>query len=116
VKIRKGSIVKIRMQDPNRLLSQKTRDGRQPHLLIAVAAARGLSPAHRTGKDTAGADYEVTVPDDMRLTMQVISRDLKLGDDHGIPLANNSARDSFLHGNADPNPKTFSYTVLSQLP
>lgn len=116
VTLRKGSIVKIRMQDPGRLLAQKTRDGRQPHLLIAVPALRGLNAAQQTGKDSNGADYEVTVPNDSSLTIQVVSRDLKLGDKLGNPLANNSAREAFQHGSADPNPKTFSYTVLSQLP
>jgi hypothetical protein len=116
VTLKKGSIVKVRMQDSSRLLAQKTRDGRQPNLLIAVPAPRGLNAAHRTGKDSSGADYEVTVPDDISLTIQVVSRDLKLGDKLGNPLANNFARETFQHGSADPNPKTFSYTVLSQLP
>jgi hypothetical protein len=116
VKIAKGSVVKIRMRDTNKLMAQKTKDGRQPHLLIGVPAARGFSPAHLTHQDGAGADFEVTVPFDTHLTMHVVSRDLKLGDGSGAPLANNGARDSFVHGSDDPNPKSFTYTVLGQLP
>ena len=117
VRMAKGSVVKIRLQDPGGQMGQKTRDGRKPHLLIGVATPRGaFSPAHQTGKSGNSADFEVTVPVDTRLTMQVVSRDLRLGDDHGSPLSNNGAREPFLQGNADPNPKSFSYTVLGLVP
>jgi hypothetical protein len=112
----KGSIVKVRMQDANRQMSQKTKDGRQPHLLIGLPTPRGFSPAHLTHQDSAGSDFEVTVPFDTNLTMHVVSRDLKLGDGRGAPLANNAARDSFLQSSGDRGPKTFQYTVLGQLP
>jgi Carboxypeptidase regulatory-like domain len=114
ITLRKAAIIKIRMQDPNQLLGQKTPDGRQPHLLIAVATPRGLSTARKTGKDNNGSDYELTVPFDTNLIMQVTSRDLKLGDDHGNPLVNNRARDHFQQPSNSPNSKNFTYTVVNQ--
>jgi hypothetical protein len=100
-----------------RFLAQKTRDGRQPHLLIGVPTPYGLfTHARLANKDNNGADYEITVPLDRRLTLNVISRDLKLGDDRGAPLSNNGAHASFLQSSGDRTPKSFQYTVLGQLP
>src|SRR5207253_2092089 len=103
--LRRASVLKIHIQDPNRQLAQKTRDGRRPHLLIGVPTPRGaLAPARLARQDAAGADFEVTVPFDTRLTLHVVSRGLKLGDDRASPLAGNAARQSFQQASADPNP------------
>lgn len=47
LRITAGSVLNIQVKDAQRILSQKTRDGRRPHLMVGVWGPNGLyHPAH----------------------------------------------------------------------
>ncbi len=125
VRLTAASILNVQVQDPQRSLSQKTKDGRQPELRLGVWGPRGVYyPLHPVGgtlavaaaPGTAGVSYRLAVPLDTALSFYAASRDLKLGDGNGSPLAGNLSQQGFQHATGDPNPKGFALTVLGLLP
>ncbi len=126
LKITAASILTIQVQDPLKVLSQPTKDGRRPDLSVGVQGPKGLYyPAHPTGSPaaagslpggTASYTYRLAVPRDTALNLRVASHDLKLGDDAGVALPANASQPAFQHATGDPNPKSFAFTVLGVLP
>ena len=116
VQVRRGGTVRIHMLDTGNQLSQRTRDGRPPHLLLGVPTPRGpLATARAATRGNGSTDFELTVPLGMRLNLLVSSRDLQLGDSLGAPLAGNNSRDPF-QNDSDSAPRVFNYAVLGLLP
>lgn len=113
LKVADASILKVRIDDPGKALAQKTKDGRNPHLLIGVWPSNGLFlPAHLASTDAGGAQYQLSIPLDAALKLQVASRDLKLADSNGIAVAAVSGdQQAFEHNTGDPSPKSFKYTA-----
>lgn len=124
LKLTAASILNVQVQDPQKALSQKTKDGRQPDLTLGVWGPKGLYyPAHGSVRpappNAAGAiaySYRLAVPLDTALSLYVGSHDLKLGDANGVVLPANASRQAFQHATGDPNPKSFAFTVLGLLP
>ena len=93
LKLTAASVLNIQVQDPQKTLSQTTRDGRRPDLTLGVWGPRGLYyPAHASGSTTAAASlpsavnsysYHLAVPLDTALNFYIASHDLKLGDSEG---------------------------------
>jgi hypothetical protein len=125
LKLTAASVLNIQMQDPQKVLSQKTKDGRNPDLTLGVWGPKGLYyPAHGTGGPAAAASlqvaviysYRLAVPLDTALDFYIASHDLLLGDASGAPLPANASQQAFQHATGDPNPKSFAFTVLGLLP
>jgi len=128
LKLTAASILTIQVQDPQKALSQKTKDGRRPDLTLGVWGPKGLYyPAHVSGAPApAGAansqsavtsyGYQLAVPHDTALNFYIASHDLKLGDATGVALPANASSQAFQHATGDPNPKSFAFTVLGLLP
>jgi len=120
-----ASVLNIQVQDPQKVLSQMTRDGRRPELTVGVWGPNGLYyPAHTSGSLSASAPgdlyggiaYQMAVPRDTALKFYIASRDLKLGDALGVALPGNTSQQTFQHASGDPSPKRFAFTVLGFLP
>jgi hypothetical protein len=117
VKLKAGSILKVRIQDPGNLKDRKTADGREPDLSMGVFGPRGIFyPVHITGKDNAGADYQLTVPRDTPVKFSILSKNLKLADANGAALPGNASQQAFQHATGDANPRSFRYTIIGVLP
>jgi Carboxypeptidase regulatory-like domain len=117
LRIQPGSILKIHLDDPSQLLTQKTKTGYLPHLAMGVRTPQATSyPAHVAATSAAGADYQVTVPRDTNLVFSIQSFSLKLADANAVPLANNTARQTFQHASGDANPPGFNYKVTGLIP
>jgi hypothetical protein len=125
LKLTAASILTIQVQDPQNVLSQKTKDGRHPDLTLGVWGPKGLFyPAHGSGRPAAAASpqvavsysYHLAVPRDTALNFHIASHDLKLGDANGVALSANASQQAFQHATGDPNPKSFAFTVLGLLP
>jgi hypothetical protein len=121
-----ASVLSIQVQDTQKVMSQKTKDGRRPELTVGVWGPRCLYyPAHASGGPTAAASpqaavnsysYQIAVPRDTALQFYIASKDLKLGDAVGATLAGNASQQPFQHATGDANPKSFAFTVLGLLP
>ena len=119
LKIKAASILKVRLNDAGSLLTQKTKDGHEPDLLIGVfgpGPQRTFYPAHQVGRDKTGSDYRVAVPLDTPMTLSIASSSLKLADAAGTALPNNASQEGFQHATGEPNPKSFVFTVTGVEP
>jgi hypothetical protein len=121
-----ASVLSVQVQDAQKALSQKTKDGRRPELTLGVWGPKGLYyPARASGGPATAASlqgggssysYQVAVPRDTALKFYIASRDLKLGDAAGAALPANASQQAFQHATGDTNPKSFAFTVLGLLP
>lgn len=121
-----ASVLNVQVKDAQKALSQLTKDGRRPDLSIGVWGPGGMyHPARAVSAPTATAgpqastatySYQLAVPRDTALKLQVASRDLKLGDAVGAALPANASQQAFQHATGDANPKSFTFTVLGKLP
>lgn len=118
-KLKPASILKIRLNDAGGVLTQYTKDGHEPDLLIGVFGSgpqRTFYTAHLAGRDKAGSNYQVAVPLDTPLVLSVASNRLKLADGSGIALPNNSSQQGFQHATGDPNPTSFAFAITGVNP
>jgi hypothetical protein len=118
-----ASVVTIQVQDTQKILSQRTKDGRRPELSVGGWGPRGLYyPARASGTSASagnipsGIAYRIAVPRDTGLKLHIASRDLRLGDAAGVALPGNASQQAFQHAPGEFNPKSFSFTVLGFLP
>jgi hypothetical protein len=121
-----ASILNIQVKDAQRVLKQKTKDGRRPELTLGVWGPKGLYyPARAVGtSDVTGGpqpgantySYQIAVPRDTALKFYIASKDVKLGDALGSRLSGNASQQAFQHATGDANPKNFEFTVLGLLP
>jgi hypothetical protein len=126
VKLTAASVLNVQVQDAQNALSQMTSDGRRPDLTLGVWGPGGLYyPAHASGSPAAAGSlqagiasysYRLAVPFDTALNFYIASHDLKLGDATGVALPANASQQAFQHATGDPNPKSFSFSVLGLLP
>jgi hypothetical protein len=110
VKLTAASVLNVQVQDAQNALSQMTRDGRRPDLTLGVWVAGSLQVG------IASYSYRLAVPRDTALNFYIASHDLKLGDATGVALPANASQQAFQHATGDPNPKSFSFSVLGLLP
>ncbi len=111
-----GSILKIHMDDPHKLLNQKTKTGYLPHLSLGIHTPRGFYPAHLTAASGNGADYQMTIPLDTPLVFSVQSFSLQLADANDAPLDGNRNQQAFQHASGNANPPGFFYKITGVLP
>jgi hypothetical protein len=122
MKLTPASIVHIQVRDPQKTLSLKTKDGRTPGLSIGVTGPKGLvyparrlgGPAPQSASDTYS--FQLAIPRDTTLILSIASHDLKLSDSNGVALPANASQQAFQHATADPNPKSFAFTISGLLP
>lgn len=120
-----GSVVNVQVRDPQKVLTQATKEGRRPELAVGVSGTNGLyypARAVRGGTLTlpgnleSGTAYRIVVPRDTLLKLSIGSRDVRLGDAAGTALAGNARQETFQHATGDTNAKIFVFTVLGLLP
>ncbi len=131
--IKLGTVAKLRIQDPSNLLSQKTSAGTNPNILAGVWTGKAANallptvfaatavrppslpvlfhPVHQTGTDSMGANYEVSVPQNMPLVFHVTSGDVLLANSQGLALVSNVDEQTFQYSFATTMPLSVLYTV-----
>jgi hypothetical protein len=117
IRLSNGSILKVRVVDPQGLAVQSSADKKSIPILMGVWDRHGhFLPVHPTATNGAVHDYQLTIPYDTPLSFQLHSPKVKVSDEGGadLPAAANAAAASqtdFQHGKADPNPKSFQFNV-----
>lgn len=114
-----ASVLTIHVQDTQRILSQKTKDGRSPELSLGVWGPNGLYYAAHASDNSgaaedseAGIAYQIAVPRDISLRFHIASRDLKLGDANGAALPVSASQEAFQHATGELKPRSFAFFVL----
>lgn len=128
IQLATGSILKIRVLDPGKFASSVGSPGLPgsvPIMMVVWNAQGQFLPAHSVGSDSAGLNYQVTVPFDTALSFQIISPKLKLADSAGTALPgtasgpsvpNQSSQIAFQHKTGDANPTSFQFTITGVNP
>jgi hypothetical protein len=117
LKLTAGSVLKIHVDDAGQLLTQKTKEGYSPDLVMGVWSGGTFYPARIANKAATAADYQVTVQFDASLKFSIHSRLLVLGNASKQPLSGNTDQQSFQHAAAAAvAPAGFSYSILSFKP
>jgi hypothetical protein len=132
--IKPGTVATLSIQDPSNLLNQSTAGGHKPVILAGVWTGRAANallptvlptrtspppllptqfhPVHQTGASSNGANYELTVPQNMSLIFHITSGDVQLANSQGVALVNNIDQQLFQSSLSAANPSSFSYTVI----
>lgn len=84
LKLKRGAILQVRLNDPGKLLDLGTATS---HVLMAVQTARELwRPLSQVSKDGTGTIHAVTVPFDTAVKFSISSPHVSLADGKGAPL------------------------------
>ena len=107
----KGIRLKVRIDDPNGHLQQKSGEAFAPHVLVGVLPANGaLLPMVPTFSNPAGVDYETVIPIGVAVKFTAFSKLVDLEDEARQPIpANGLFRD--LPTTAAANPPSVRLTV-----
>jgi hypothetical protein len=95
--LEKGVFLKVRINDPQRLLP-RTLDGplTPRKLLVGVLYANGAyQGALNTGVDSAGRNYQLAIPAATAFKLWLFSRDVTLTDANGDSVTTNGPQNSF---------------------
>ena len=113
IRVVKASVLKVHIQDSNQLLFQKTSAGAVPDLTIGVFGPHSIFYSTRLdSRAVTSADYHINIPFDTPLSLSVMSQALQLADATGAALPRTGIQVPFQHATGNPNPPSFSYTVL----
>jgi hypothetical protein len=116
LKLRKGVVLSVQINDPGNYMIQPTKQGTPPDLILGIWGPQNLFyPVQLTAKNAQGASYGIAIPAGTPLRFQIQSRYLNLADSQGKPLPNNAAQLAFQSnaGNAAP---AFTYTITGMNP
>jgi hypothetical protein len=85
-------MLKVRLEDPNRLVRTPMRSQGTADLLIGVWTKAGFfHPARLRSSDSKGHDYEIVVPNERDLKLSLNGQRLALFDDRGAALDRTAA-------------------------
>jgi hypothetical protein len=108
----KGSILNIRVDDPQHYLLGKSSVPGTPHVLVGVYTTSGqFYPAYITAKDTTGTSYSVTVPLNTAVRYTVASKHVKLADSTGKAVPANGLTKAFRHDSSVDNSKAVEFLI-----
>jgi len=113
--IKQASTLQIRINDPSQFLAPRSVHEEPPEVTMELLTPSGkkvhpvLSSTDRTGRT-----YELRVAFDTPLHLSVSGKHVALNDDRGAAVQAAGSLLSFQHTTADPNPKSFTFTVSSR--
>jgi hypothetical protein len=109
--LEKGVFLKVRINDPLRLLPQGVEGPWTPRkLLVGVMYANGAyHGAQNTGADTAGRDYQLVIPTGTAFKLWLFSTDIALTDARGNAVGTSGAQIPFQA--AAGQDQVFTFTV-----
>lgn len=95
--LKKGVLLKVRVNDPAGLLPAVKEDFLRPlNLIVGVVFGEGaFLRATNTGVDGTGRDYEMSVPAGTPVKLWVFSRHVTMVDSRGLPVDNLGAKIPF---------------------
>lgn len=91
VAIKRGVLVRIRVQDPHGIFSRANssptfQHAALPELTVGVLRGRSFRSAEHLSDDITGHDYQIAVPTGEPLSVWVHTRYFNLADSRGVPI------------------------------
>jgi hypothetical protein len=92
ITVQEGTMLKVRLEDPNRLVRTPMRSQATADLLIGVWTKEGFfHPARLRSSDSKGHNYEIVVPNERDLKLSLNGQRLALFDDRGAAFDRTAA-------------------------
>jgi hypothetical protein len=80
IQLKKGAVVRVRLNDNGHYLQQKNAKGAPRVILLGITDSEGLFyPLIPTATDNNGADFQITIPIDTPVSFSAFSQDLHIG-------------------------------------
>jgi len=115
--VKTGSILHVRINDPQRLLDNPAGQIPPPHLMVGIVTPqRFFQYAAPVSKDDKGRNYEITVPFDTPLDFTISSFGLSLAGENGARLDPKGYNESFTHARGNDNSRPLIFTVVGAKP
>ena len=120
IQVATGSMVHVRVNDPNKRLGaalsqgpgQASGQGSGAPVQLSVQALRGIvCPLVMNARDGAGRNYQLAVPLNVALQLSVAGNGVQLEDEQRTAIPAQGAVKDFLQSAADPHHKTHVFTV-----
>lgn len=87
LKLIRGALVQIRLNDSKQILDSGPNSAAQSHVLIGVSTQAGhFYPVFSAGSDSKGRDQKLLVPLHVNLELKIVSSNVALADSSGAPL------------------------------
>ncbi len=117
LRVRKGSVLKVRVNDPGGLLQTTGRTGVPRQVVMGVwSPTTPFFPARPVGGDAMGMNYEVTIPFDLPVRFSMTSAHVRFADATAIPVGASGFSEVVQHRTGEVAPKSYTFTVNSALP
>jgi hypothetical protein len=98
INLQQGSILNIRVDDPQHYLNAKSSVPGIPHVLLGIYTSTGqFYPAYTTGKDSTGSNYSLTIPLNTAIRFTIASKHVKLADSKGNAVPPNGLTYAIRH-------------------
>jgi hypothetical protein len=115
VRVKKASVVRIRLNDAIQALAKKATDSAPPHVLVGAFDLRGMfHPALEVHKDSTGTDYQLAIPVDSPIRMTVYSTQIKLADSVNTAISSQGFSGTFVQISSDSQTKTFTFNTVGR--
>ena len=120
LKVKKGSVLQVRLDDPGQKLAalpvSGPLSGFVPDVLMGVFTAQRLFyPAGLASTDATGRNHQITVPFDTPLKFTIASKQLQLTDEAGAALGARGLTIPFVHPSAGAPPKGLTFHVTGNV-
>src|SRR5262249_15391366 len=117
IKLKKASVLSVRINDNAHALEKKTTEAFPPHVLVGVMDAQGsFHPAKEAQKDNAGISYTVPIPQDFPVRLTVHSAKVQLQDDKKNPVPANGHYEMVVHASSQAQQKAFVFSAVGRKP
>jgi len=116
LKAKAVATLQIRVNDSGNVLRTMPKDLFPPHVLIGVWDFQGsFHPAAET-KDARGISYQIQIPADTALRLEVLSKSVRLQRPDGTPIPASGISQSFMHHSKEADQTSFTFNAVGRNP
>ena len=115
LKIAAGSVLKVRLNDPNIVLKSAL-TAPVPVILGVRTPSALFEPFVMRARDASGSDHEVTIPFDLPVKVSVQSKQLSLANSNGTPVVAGTTISVTHSSSPGPPPPAITFTITGAKP
>ena len=115
VRVKKASIVSVRLNDTVQALVQRPGDPSPPHVLVGAFDSRGIfHPANEIQKDATSISYRIPIPVDSPIRVIVSSAQVKLTSSTDAPLPAQGYSTTFVQPSSQSVTNSFTFDAVGR--